>query len=75
MLMGVEGAGCIDRFHCIYKKGRPEEANFDLSVYLDDHKKPVIHMDLNDFFTGKRKPLVAPLVGRCGFEDRQSSYS
>lgn len=75
VLMDVEGAGCIDRFHCIYKKGRPEEANFDLLVYLDDHKKPVIHMDLNDFFTGKRKPFVAPLVGRCGFQDRQSSYA
>jgi len=75
VLLDVQGAGCIDRFHCIYRKGRPEDANFDLLVYLDDQEKPVIHMDMNDFFTGKRKPFVAPLVGRCGFADRQASYS
>ncbi len=75
VLMDVQGAGCIDRFWCVYKKGRPREADIDLLVYLDGQAEPVIQMDLNDLFDGKRKPFVAPLVGRCGFEHRQSSYS
>ncbi|MHA1179356.1 MAG: family 43 glycosylhydrolase [Alphaproteobacteria bacterium] len=75
VLMDVKGAGCIDRIWCLYKKGRPQEANFDLFVYLDGEERPTIKMDMNDLFGGKRAPFVAPLVGRCGFEDRPSSYS
>ena len=75
VLLDVQGAGCIDRFWCVYKKGRPQQANFDLLVYLDGEDQPRIRMDLNALFDGSRVPFVAPLVGRCGFEDRQSSYS
>ncbi len=75
VLLDVKGAGCIDRLSCLYKKGRPQEANFDLLVYLDGQREPTIKMDMNDLFGGKRKPFVAPLVGRCGFDDRQASYS
>ena len=78
VLMDVQGAGCIDRFWCVYKKGRPQEADIDLLVYLDGQSDPVIKIDLNDLFDGEREPFVAPLVGRCGFNhpdyDRQSSY-
>ena len=74
VLMDVEGAGCIDRFWCVYRKGRPQEIKVDLLVYLDGRPDPVIDIDLNDLFDGKRAPFSAPLVGRCGFEDRQSSF-
>jgi len=75
VLMDVQGAGCIDRFWCVYKKGRPQELDCDLLVYIDSGSEPVIKMDLNDLFDGNRAPFVAPLVGRCGFDSRQSSYS
>ena len=75
VLMDVTGAGCIDRFWCVYKKGRPEEVDFDLLVYLDNQEEPAIHMDLNDFFDGKRVPFVEPLAGRCGQAHRPSSFS
>ena len=75
VLLDVKGKGCIDRFHCTYKKGHPRDTNYDLLVYLDGGEQAVIHMDLNDFFTGRRAPFVAPLAGRCGYTDLPASFS
>ena len=74
VLMDTTGPGCIDRMWFTYK-GEPGKEPYDLLIYLDSAEKPVIHMDLDDLFSGKHPPFVAPLAGLCGNKKHPGRYS
>lgn len=74
VLMETAGPGCIDRMWFTYKSEAGREP-YDLLIYLDDKEKPVIHVDLDDLFSGKHPPFVAPLAGLCGNERHPGRYS
>lgn len=74
VLMEAEGPGCIDRMWFTYKSqigGEP----YDLLIFLDDRSRPVIKVDLDEIFSGKHCPFIAPLAGLCGNSKYPGRYS
>jgi len=74
VLMEADGPGCIDRMWFTYKSqigGEP----YDLLIFLDDKSRPVIRIDLDEIFSGRRPPFVAPLAGLCGNMKYPGRYS
>jgi hypothetical protein len=74
VLMETTGPGCIDRMWFTYKS-EPGKEPYDLLVYLDSANSPVIHVDLDDLFSGKYPPFVAPLAGLCADKNHPGRYS
>ena len=74
VLMEAEGPGCIDRMWFTYKSEIGKEP-YDLLIFLDDLKKPVIQVDLDSLFSGELFPFVAPLAGLCGNKTYPGRYS
>jgi len=74
VLMEAKGPGCIDRMWFTYKS-EPGKEPYDLLVFLDSLDKPVIHVDLDDLFSGKHPPFVEPVGGLCGNRTHPGRYS
>ncbi|MBL7153360.1 MAG: DUF2961 domain-containing protein [Phycisphaerae bacterium] len=74
VLMEATGPGCIDRMWFTYKS-EPGKEPYDLLVFLDGAETPVINLDIDDLFSGKHSPFVAPLAGLCGNKKHPGRYS
>ncbi len=74
VLLDEKGPGCIDRMWFTYKKKLGEEP-YDLLIYLDDFQEPAIFSNLDELFSGRHAPFLAPLAGRCGLAERPGRYS
>lgn len=73
VLLDAVGPGCIDRMW--FTRKRPWQEPYDLLVYVDEMSEPVLRADLDELFSGKRSPFVAPLAGRCGLKRTPALYS
>jgi hypothetical protein len=74
VLMEAEGPGCIDRMWFTYKSPVGKEP-YDLLIFIDSSDKPLIRVDLDTLFSGKRRPFVSPLAGLCGNITYPARYS
>lgn len=60
VLMEAQGPACIDR---IWTTRKTDREPYDILLYIDDEKTPVVREDLDRLFTGEREPFVAPFAG------------
>jgi hypothetical protein len=74
VLMEAKGPGCIDRMWFTYKSPVGKEP-YDLLIFIDSTDEPLIRVDLDTLFSGKRRPFVSPLAGLCGNKTFPARYS
>lgn len=74
VLMECDGPGVIDRMWFTYK-GEFRSEPYDLLIYLDDDRQPVIRKNLDDLFTEAATPFIDPLAGLCGDPRHPARYS
>lgn len=74
VLMESTGPGCIDRLWFTSKAEFGQE-RYDLVIFIDDLREPLIRVNLDELFRGQRTPFVEPLAGICGNPRFPGRYS
>lgn len=73
VLMETEGRGVIDRIWFTHKETQATDP-WEISIYLEDQKTPVIRAPLDTLFKGQNERFPRPLSGVCGAENTPGRY-
>ena len=72
VIMEENNPGCIDR---IWLTRKTLNEPYDLLIYLDGSKEPIIHISLAEWSSGNKPPFVRPLAGTCADEKHPAYFS